>query len=161
MIQNQTKKSGRSPDIQSTEICRFFVYVCGQKLCILQIFHLEPVFLAVSIHFGAFITADRTGPVDDPRTDKIRIMTDFQIFQFRTSVEDPLANVAQVFRKNYVGEIFSFEKSTVINISYGIRKQQLSDRTGTEGFPADTVEFLWEKNILQVFALVKSAGINL
>lgn len=115
MIQNQTKKSGRSPDIQSTEICRFFVYVCGQKLCILQIFHLEPVFLAVSIHFGAFITADRTGPVDDPRTDKIRIMTDFQIFQFRTSVEDPLANVAQVFRKNYVGEIFAFEKSTVIN----------------------------------------------
>lgn len=88
-------------------------------------------------------------------------MTDFQIFQFRTSVEDPLANVAQVFRKNYVGEIFAFEKSTVINISYGIRKQQLSDRTGTEGFPADTVEFLWEKNILQVFALVKSAGINL
>ena len=88
-------------------------------------------------------------------------MTDFQIFQFRTSVEDPLANVAQAFRKNYVGEIVAFEKSTVINISYGIRKQQLSDRTGTEGFTEYTVAFLWDRIIIQVFAIVINEGINL
>ena len=117
-------KSGRSPDIQSTEICRFFVYVCGQKLCILQIFHLEPVFLAVSIHFGAFITADRSRFVDDPFPDKFRIMANLQILQAVTSMKDPFSKVSDIGRNHHRGQITALKKSTLIKNFQRIRQLQ-------------------------------------
>ena len=54
-----------------------------------DILPLQFILITIGIHLAAFITANGTALINDPRTDILRIVTDFHTFQPVAAMEYP------------------------------------------------------------------------
>ena len=127
----------------------------------LKIFHLETKFLTIFICFGSLITPYGAGFVNDPRADKIRVMTDLQIFHTVTSVEDPFSDIADARWKTDGSKVHTFKKCTVIQIFQGLRKLQTVHATEIKSFFSDLLQSFRKLYRAELLTLVEGAVFNI
>ena len=78
-----------------------------------KIFRFESGFLAVLVYFRISITSYGCCPVDDPVSNKLRIMPDLQYLQTVAAMEYPFPDIVYIFWQTYIFQLGTFEKGTV------------------------------------------------
>ena len=127
----------------------------------LQVFRMKTGIFTVLVNHGTLIASDGGSSVNDPFSNKIWIMADFQKFEAVTAVKDPLPDTFHTGWNHDRYERIAFKKCAFLKYFQRIWKYQFLNSTKIKGLYSNTVNFIGKVNSFEIFASVKSSVTNI